>query len=95
MRRLKLFSTKRHEVKLMEQLEAQERKVRSTKAILNEQSAKVAQLEAKRLVTEGTPLGSDLGRRLMIMIEPALCILTTSWPEGSMRMIYGNAPRVL
>ena len=40
-----LHKAKRHELKLMEQLEAQERKVRSTKAILNEQSAKVAQLD--------------------------------------------------
>ena len=50
----------------MEQLEAQERKVRSTKATLSEQSAKVTLLEAeaqeaKRLVAEGTPHGSDVG----------------------------------
>ena len=50
----------------MEQLEAQERKVRSTKATLSEQSEKVAPLEAeaqeaKRLVAEGTPHGSDVG----------------------------------
>ena len=55
-----LHKAKRHELILMEQLEAQERKIRSTKATLSEQSQKVALLEAeaqeaKRLVAEGPP----------------------------------------
>ena len=91
-----LRKAKRHEVKLMEQLEAQERKVRSTKATLNEQSAKVAQLEAeaqeaKRLVTGGTLWGRMSRRRWMS--ELALCILMTSWLEGSMRMIIWECPK--
>ena len=55
-----LHKAKRHELILMEQLEVQERKIATTKASINEQSQKVANLEAevqeaKRLVAEGTP----------------------------------------
>ena len=61
-----LHKAKRHELILMEQLEVQERKIAVTKASINEQSQKVASLEAevqeaKRLVAEGTPQGSEVG----------------------------------
>ena len=61
-----LHKAKRHELVLMEQLEVQERKIATTKASLHEQSQKVVNLEAevqeaKRLVAEGTPQGSDGG----------------------------------
>ena len=61
-----LHEAKRHELILIEQLEVQERKIATTKASINEQSQKVANLEAevqeaKRLVAEGTPQGSEVG----------------------------------
>ena len=61
-----LHKAKRHELILMEQLEVQERKIATTKASTSEQSQKVANLEAevqeaKRLVAEGTPQGSEVG----------------------------------
>ena len=61
-----LRKAKRHELVLVEQLVVQERKIAATKASINEQSQKVANLEAevqeaKRLVAEGTLQGSEVG----------------------------------